>query len=121
VPAVPRVLVVEDEASIAMMLRDWLAELGCEAVGPVNTVQDALTLIDDEALDAAILDVALGEQDCYPIADALRDRGVPFAFATGRAGDNLAVRHADAPTLLKPFDFEAASGIVAKLLKHAIT
>ena len=112
----PRVLVVEDEPLIALMVQDWLTELGCETVGPANTVQDALTLIDGQAQDAAILDVSLGKQDCYPVADALRTRGVPIALATGHSLDGPAAGYAEALSLSKPYDFEAAKGTLAKLL-----
>ena len=112
----PRVLVLEDEPLIAMMMRDWLAELGCETLGPAQTVQAALALIESNPPDAAILDISVGKEDCYPVADRLQDQAVPFAFATGRAGDNIASRHQAAPRLSKPFDFEAVSGVISKLL-----
>jgi CheY-like chemotaxis protein len=117
-PTLPRVLVLEDEPIIAMMVRDWLTELGCEAVGPAHSVADALALISGaERLDGAILDVSLGDQNCYSVADVLNDRGIPFAFATGQAVDGVAAaRHEHAPTLSKPYDFEAIRGVVTKLL-----
>ncbi len=115
-PAVPRVLVLEDEPLIAVMMRDWLTELGCETVGPAQTVPSALALIENGPLDGAILDVSIGNQDSSAAADALRSRGIPFAFATGRTGDGLAARYPDAPSLSKPYDFAALRGVVAELL-----
>ena len=115
-PAVPRVLVLEDELLIAMMMRGWLTELGCETVGPARTVPDALALIKDGPLDGAILDVTIAGGDCFPVADALRQKGIPFALTTGRAADGLPANYADAPLLPKPYDFAAVRGIVAKLL-----
>jgi DNA-binding response OmpR family regulator len=111
-----RVLVLEDEPLIAMMMRDWLTELGYETLGPAETVQAALALIESNQPDAAILDISLGKQDCYPVADRLQDQAVPFAFATGRSGDNIVRRHQAAPRLSKPFNFEAVSGVISKLL-----
>src|ERR1700704_1508181 len=117
-PAVPRLLVLEDEPLIALMVRNWLTELGCEAVGPAHTVPTALALIEDGPLDGAILDVSIGDQDCSPVADVLRHKGIPFALATGRPRDGLAATYADAPSLSKPYDFAAVRGIVAKLLDN---
>jgi CheY-like chemotaxis protein len=112
----PRILVLDDEVLISILVEDWLAELGCETVGPANSVPSALGLIDGTALDGAILDVSLGNGNCYPVADALHDRGIPFAFATGRLGKEIAVRFKDALILSKPFDFEAVRAVVSKLL-----
>jgi DNA-binding response OmpR family regulator len=98
------------------MMRDWLAELGCETLGPAANVQAALALIERNRPNAAILDITLGRQDCYPIADWLQDRSVPFAFATGRADDTIVSRHQAAPRLSKPFNFDAVSGVINKLL-----
>jgi DNA-binding response OmpR family regulator len=111
-----RVLVLEDEPLISMMMRDWLAELGYETLGPAETVQAALALIESTQPDAAILDISLGNQDCYPVADRLQDQAVPFAFATGRSGDSIVIRHRSAPRLAKPFTFEAVGGVISKLL-----
>ena len=113
-----RVLVLEDDPLIAMMMRDWLDELGCETLGPAQTVQGALALIESKPPDAAILDIWLGKQDCYPVADKLQEQAVPFAFATGQVGDNIVSRHQTAPRLSKPFTFESVSGVISKLLKR---
>jgi CheY-like chemotaxis protein len=117
-PVVPRLLVLEDEPLIALMVRNWLTELGCETVGPAHTVPTALALIKDGPLDGAILDVSIGDQDCSPVADVLRHKGIPFALATGRSPDGLAATYADAPSLSKPYDFAAVRGIVARLLDN---
>ena len=115
-PAVPRVLVLEDEPLIAMMVRGWLTELGCETVGPAHTVPAALALIEHGPLDLAILDVSIGSEDSAPVADALRHRGIPFALASGRASGALATIHPNAPALTKPYDFAAVRAVVAELL-----
>jgi CheY-like chemotaxis protein len=111
----PRVLVVEDEPLIAMLVEDWLAELECQTVGPAATAEHALALIDD-ALDGAILDVSLDGHDSFAVAAALRDRAIPFAFATGHANDRIEHRFRDAPKLAKPYDFERVRSVLALLL-----
>src|SRR6267142_6164707 len=105
-PTVPHVLVLEDEPLIALMVREWLTELGCETVGPAHTVPAALALIKNGTLDGAILDVSIGDQNCFPVADALLSKGIPFALATDRApGDGLPTNYAGALSLSKPYDF----------------
>jgi len=99
-----RVLVVEDEMMIALLVEDMLTELGCAVVGPVNALDAALELARDDAeIDAALLDVNLAGRPVFPVADALRAKGVPTIFSTGY-GD-AALREADrgAPVLQKPY------------------
>jgi DNA-binding response OmpR family regulator len=115
----PHVLIVEDETLIAHMVQGWLTELGCTAVGPAGTVAKALDLIKTSAVDAAILDISLGSSDCSAIADALRVRRVPFAFASGHTNNSLADRYPEAQTLPKPYDFAAVSTMVRRLLPSA--
>ncbi|HLH90468.1 MAG TPA: response regulator [Xanthobacteraceae bacterium] len=115
----PRILVVEDEMLIAMLVEDWLAELKCETVGPTGSAAEALALIEDGELDGAILDVSLDGHDSFPIADALRVRNVPFVFATGHGFGHIAERFKDAPTLTKPYDFERVRATVATLLERS--
>jgi CheY-like chemotaxis protein len=91
-----RVLVVEDETMVAWLLEDMLADLGCAVVGPAAHVNQALAMLDAEALDAAVLDINLNGQKSYPVADALAARGVPFVFSTGYNKDSL-------PTATKVF------------------
>src|SRR5262249_58729568 len=73
---VPRILVVDDEPLISMLVEDWLTELGCEVVGPVRSAEDGLELANDR-LDGAILDVNVAHGTCYSLANALHARGVP--------------------------------------------
>jgi CheY-like chemotaxis protein len=115
----PSILVLDDEPLISMLLEDWLAELGCETIGPVQSVQSALDAIARTAPDAAILDVSLRSENSYSVADVLRGRGVRFAFATGHGANALAPRFKDAPVLAKPYDLPAVKDIIAKLLDQA--
>ena len=80
-----RVLLVEDEPMIAFALEDMVLELGYEVVGPAFRLSEALELAGAEQFEGAVLDVNLNEQRSYPVADLLRDRGIPFLFATGYA------------------------------------
>ncbi|MFI4973603.1 MAG: response regulator [Caulobacterales bacterium] len=99
-----RVLVVEDEMMIAMMIEDMLADLGCDVVGPAHGVETALKLARAERdIDAAVLDVNLGGQPVFAVADALRERGVPAIFCTGYGGGGLREVDRGAPLLQKPF------------------
>lgn len=78
-----RVLVVEDEPVVAMCLEDILEGLGCIAVGPASRLDEGLKLVRESAIDAAILDINLGSESSTPIAAHLREKGIPFAFASG--------------------------------------
>ena len=98
-----RVLVVEDEYLIAEDLREQLLSCGAEVLGPVASVNDALALLEDGAApDLAILDIGLGGEKVYPVADALRVRGIPFVFATGYDAWIIPDGYADVPRTEKP-------------------
>jgi CheY-like chemotaxis protein len=100
-----RILVVEDEYLLATDLAQTLEEFGAVVVGPAATVARALTLVAAEArLDGAVLDLNLGGERSYPVADALVARGVPFVFVTGYDGWVVPAAHAQAPRCEKPFD-----------------
>ena len=98
-----RVLVVEDEMMVSMLIEDMLTDLGCIVVGPAARLDEAIELATTSEIDCAVLDVNLGGQPIFPLADLLRERGRPFAFATGY-GD-AGVRDVDkgTPVLQKPF------------------
>src|SRR5277367_6352119 len=79
-----RMLVVEDEGLVAMLIEDMLDDLGCEVACSAASVAQALKWLDDGGeADAALLDVNLGGEAVWPVAEALMARGVPFAFTTG--------------------------------------
>jgi CheY-like chemotaxis protein len=114
---VPRILVVDDEPLISMLVGDWLGDLGCEVVGPAGSVEGGLKLIASGPLDAAILDINLAGENSYSVANALQEKGVPFAFATGDSGIDADSGFTDPLLLHKPFDFEAVKSVIGKLLK----
>jgi CheY-like chemotaxis protein len=101
-----RVLVVEDEMMILMILEDMLADLGCESVTGAATVGQALALVDTQVFDIAMLDMNLGGNSSDAVADALAAHGVPFVFSTGYSGGDMRDGHRDRPVLKKPFGYE---------------
>lgn len=109
-----RVLVVEDEYLIASDLAMLLQDLGATVIGPVGSVTEALALLADEpALDAAILDINLRTEKVFPVADALRKRGVPFVFATGYDHWVVPDDYAGAPRFEKPVDAHALARVLS--------
>src|ERR1700761_4508563 len=97
------ILIVADESLIAMMLEDFIDSLGHNVAGTEDTVEGALAQAEQGGFDLAILDVHLHGQACWPVADALADRDIPFILATGGHTEEPPERHADAPILSKPF------------------
>lgn len=112
-----RILLVEDEPLISAITEEWLSDLGHVVIGPASDLASALKLA-DTPIDAAIIDVSLGRQSGYPLADVLNARGVPFAFATGYGQEGLDPAWRGRPTLSKPFEFEtfrkAVEGLLAR-------
>ena len=98
-----RILLVEDELLIAMTVEVVLRDEGCAIVGPIARVEPALKAAREETLDAAILDVNLAGDRIDPIAQALAERKIPFVFTTGYDRSMLPAKHANRPTLAKPF------------------
>jgi|HubBroStandDraft_2_1064218.scaffolds.fasta_scaffold146236_3 CheY-like chemotaxis protein len=98
-----RVLLVEDEIMIALLLEEMLAELDFEVVGPVARLDRAVEMAQWQALDVALLDVNLNGREIYPVAEALAAREVPFVFVTGYGRGTLRAPYCDRPTLQKPF------------------
>src|SRR3954469_25007175 len=99
-----RVLVVEDEALIAMLIEDMLHDSGGEMVGSASKLTDALDLACTAQADVALLDLKLRGGLAYPVADVLRQRGVPIVFTSGYGSAGLIERFQDCPILDKPFD-----------------
>jgi CheY-like chemotaxis protein len=111
------VLVVDDEALIAMLIEDMLSDLGCQVVGPAYALNEALALAREAEIDCAILDLNLDGATTLPVADVLRERNIPFAFASGYADLDLAAKFKDAPVLQKPFN---ASDLAALMQTFAM-
>lgn len=106
-----RVLIVEDEALIAMMAEDMIDSLGCTVAGLAATIDDAHEALDTVQFDIAVLDVNLNGATSMGLATALKQRGTPFAFTTGYGAHGIDAEHLDMPVLTKPYslvDLEAA-------------
>ena len=107
----PRVLLVEDEALVAMMIQDTLAEFGFQVLGPVSTASEALAAARERHIDAAVLDINLGDGLVYTVAEILAKRGVPFIFVTGYDADSIDSRFSGIPVLQKPIERESLQRI----------
>jgi PAS domain S-box-containing protein len=102
-----RVLVVEDEALVAMMIQEFLTEYGHSVVGPIGRASEALAAAKQTDYDAAILDINLGDGTAYPVAEIVAARGVPFVFVTGYEADTVDDRFSHIPVLQKPIERQA--------------
>jgi len=111
-----RVLVVEDETLVAMLVEDTLLDSGAEVLGPVSTVSAALQLIENEVPDVAVLDLNLAGETSEPIADALVKLNVPFVVASGYGQAGVPTRHANVPVLAKPYAPEELTAALARLI-----
>ena len=111
------VLLIEDEALIRMMIADMLVELGHSVGGEANDLQSGLLLASTPDVDAAILDIQLGDNSSVPIAEALQSKSVPFAFASGYGADGVPERFRNYPVLQKPFTIEELDRCLATLLR----
>ena len=100
------VMVIEDEPLIAMMLEDFVDLLGHRLAGSADSSETALPRIAEGGIDVAILDVNLRDGPCWPVADALTAKGVPFVIATGGHVDPPPAAHAAVPNLPKPFTID---------------
>ena len=105
-----RILVVEDESIISLMIEDMLIHLGCATVWQASRVEAALTLLDNERPDAALLDINLAGEPAYPIAERLEGVRIPFVFATGYySAQSLLAIFEPLPELIQLFLFERAA------------
>jgi DNA-binding response OmpR family regulator len=112
-----RILVVEDEPVVALDLELELIAAGASVIGSATTVEAARELVRSEGLSAAVLDVQLGNEDVGPVADMLRERGVPFVFHTGNGGSaDITEKWPDAPVVQKPSHPETILAAIARLL-----
>jgi DNA-binding response OmpR family regulator len=99
-----RILVVEDEALVAMLVEDALLDAGFTVVGPARTVAQALEMLKADPPDAAVLDLNLAGENSLSVAEALSARGIPFLVATGYGVAGLPQHLRHIPVLPKPYD-----------------
>jgi CheY-like chemotaxis protein len=109
-----RIMIVEDEALVAMALRETLNDLGFSVLGPFNRISEAMVALRNNRIDAAVLDVNLGGELIYPLADVLTADHVPFVFITGYGADEIEPRYAGVPVLEKPIESGALEAVFVR-------
>ena len=115
----PRILVVEEDAIIGVDLADQLSELGCEVVGVVASVREAVEVIDTIGCDIAVLDVNLSDETAAPIATKLKVLRIPFVTLTGYPSDQCPPElRSNGPVLFKPVRIEQLWAVVQERLAH---
>ena len=110
-----KVLIVEDEPLIAMMLEDYLLSAGHAVAGTAENVREASALVEAGGFDMAILDVNLDRELVWPVADLLTRRQIPFVVATGGGDDGIPAEHATAPRLNKPYSIDELTGAIESI------
>lgn len=108
-----RVLLVEDEALVAMSVEDMLADLGCDVVASACTLDEAVDKARAGGFECALLDVSLGGKPVFPVAEILSERGVPFALASGYGRAALPEAFRTCPLVSKPFQLEDLSAVLS--------
>lgn len=103
--AAKRILIVEDEILVALHLEDVLVELGHRVVGPCSRIQIAIEMARTEDIDFAVLDINVAGAPSFPVVDILRQRRIPFVFASGYGNEGLTDGYRDETVLHKPFEF----------------
>lgn len=111
-----RVLIVEDEGLVAMLLEELMQRMGYEVVAVASTLAEAEALARVLAIDFAMLDINLNGLESFPAAEILRGRGIPFMFATGYGDSILDSNFSDVLMVEKPFNREALKRALAQLL-----
>jgi CheY-like chemotaxis protein len=114
-----RILIVEDEALVSMLIEDTVVDLGYEVAAVASRLQEACELAQSKELEFAILDVNLDGKPSYPVAEILSERGVPFVFATGYGARGLDRRFSGVPTLAKPFMGADLDKLIAAMQEKA--
>jgi CheY-like chemotaxis protein len=108
------VLVVEDELLVAMLIEEYLLDLGYEIVGPVMRLGPAIEIAQVAEIDFGVLDINLAGEQSFPVADVLRQRGIPFIFASGYGSAGLVERFETVAVLQKPFEATQLHRLIIK-------
>jgi len=115
-----RVLVIEDESLVGMEIECVIEELGHEVVGPIAELDEALDVAANEALCCAILDINIRGGHSYPVADILRERGLPVLLMSGYDRQTLPERLHGEVLLAKPFTSEQLDTAIRNLCARAV-
>jgi CheY-like chemotaxis protein len=111
-----RILLVEDETVLSLLIEDMLKGLGCASIWHASGVSQAIAILRDHQPDAAVLDVNLAGEPGYPIAEQLESAHIPFLFATGYGRHGLPKQWASKPAIQKPFRYDALATALGSLL-----
>jgi two-component SAPR family response regulator len=114
-PKAKRVLIVEDEVLVAMHLEDLLTEMGHQVIGSCGRLNEAMALARDAEIDFAVLDINLAGAQSFPVADILRQRGIPFVFTSGYGSEGLVDDYHAETTLRKPYEPQALKHVIERI------
>lgn len=112
-----QVLIVEDEYLVAMELEELLKEMGYQVVGPAARMNEAMELARDADIDFAVLDINVAGTKSFPIADILRQRNIPFVFASGYGSDGLVDGYRDEAIVRKPYELDELKQAIAAVVR----
>jgi CheY-like chemotaxis protein len=115
-----RVLVVEDEALVAILLEECLSDFGCIPVGPCNSLAKALEAVETETFDLAVLDINLNGEKVYPVAYALAERHIPFLFVSGYGNTGIPPDRNDWKVCTKPFKTDNLAAMLLAVMLAGI-
>lgn len=110
-----RILIVEDEFLVALHLEDALTGMGHQIVGPCTRIQAAMVVARERSIDFAILDINVAGTPSFPVADILRQRSIPFVFASGYGLEGLVDGYRNEIALRKPYDLEELRGAIIRI------
>lgn len=113
-----RILIVEDEFLVALHLEDVLTGMGHQIVGPCTGIEAAIALARERGIDFAILDINVAGTLSFPVVDILRQRSIPFVFASGYGHEGLVDGYRNETALRKPYDLEELNAAIARELSH---
>lgn len=114
----PRILILEEQKAVALLLKRMVHDCGYEVVGPAPSISQALALIEKDEVDVAILDVKIKGQPTFAVAEELFRRGLPWAFASGNNADEFIARYPGVPSIVKPYTSEHICSVLGDLLGH---
>jgi DNA-binding NtrC family response regulator len=114
-----KILILEDEAPIALSLASAVAQAGGIAIGPAASVAASFALMADHTLDGALLDIRLRGETSFPLADVLAVLGIPFVFVSGLSSALMPYTHRDRPLFDKPYEVRDVIATLARLTQPA--
>jgi DNA-binding response OmpR family regulator len=112
-----RVLIVEDEMLVALLIEDFLIDFGCSTLGPCGSLANALVAARNEMFDLAVLDVNLAGEMVYPVVEALEERHIPFLFLSGYGDEAIPAGHGEWKVCAKPFRGDDLATMMSAVLE----